>query len=693
MRHRLLPALFALTVPPLAAQEQLLHPDAQHEVWLGSPVMQLDLRPLAANGAASGRPAVRALQEYQPLLRALLAASGRHFDEQSSLLHVLSPQAPHLDGIASADLCRLTVAESTAIPGVTARVLDFRPERPDRAAAIFDAAIAELRSAGAELVEDAPWPDSRRVRARAGNAWIARKGRQLVLATGEPPLALRGDEDRGGGVRLEMQVPMTPPNETARKRRLDRAFTDLLGLPESARAFFQLRIDGDGCCEQLVCRGELVRPLQVRPLAAAPKLPRLEGQLLLMRANVDPGLFAGLLDLYAVDYLGGVDLQPYRDLLAQAAFGLALGIAAPPPGSLLPRIALAMRIRDGDAVLALLRRHAADGRSPRVELRHEGGVEFGVVPIAGAPPTLRPTLCVCGDVLLLCDSPSTLQLVRAGSNSTEDVFADATAPACAAPAGAALLGECWFDCEAISRQTAKSWNLRLVANLLQPLLVGPNVRVEPLLSRDELPDLDVLAPILGRGRAVFYATADEIGMRVRAPVLGPLLTAAVTSSLDLLPELLPAMLESMQRKLRARATEARARRLGEALRRFRAEHDGALPGAIGDLVQLLPPGDHEPLRAPHDPLAQQQPAVFADGRRVQMPCSFQLAPAGMLASQAIAAMPGTLPMPGQRPDRRPRPAFAFCGAGYLGHHLVILTEGDVIWIRSQDLLAALPGGR
>jgi hypothetical protein len=319
--------------------------------------------------------------------------------------------------------------------------------------------------------------------------------------------------------------------------------------------------------------------------------------------------------------------------------------------------------------------------------------------IAGVPPALRPSLGEIDGVLVVTECPATFRAARKAWGKGEDVFADAGAVPCAAPQGSTVLGEVWFDCQTIYERSAKVWGTNLTALALMPDLNDPSWQIADVVDARDLPESREVAATLGRGRAVLYGSDDEIGLEVAAPTMGPVWSAVAAVGTVLVPKVLAMAIETRLREQRVLASEMRARRLGSALVRYRAEHGGEMPAAVGDLVALLPAGDAEPLLAPHDPGARHAVAMVLEGAAqegaVQDPAvpavsSFQRAPEGMTATPALAALPGMLPSPERPlPSRKVRPVFAFCGAGYRGHHMVILDDGEVVWIRSKTLLDAV----
>lgn len=687
MRGRSLmsPLVTLLLLAPLAAQETCLRPEPD-----GTSTLQVDLQPLAKSSAPTGPAALLAVPGFDALLQALRTRGQDILGEFSDLGHTVSPTAPRLrlSRIDLQTLQRATMVSYPARPGVVATLLDFEPAQAAATAELFDAAVAEVQRTGS-CQQDAPWPQARRLFTGDGarDAWIAVRGCQLISAIGKAGFELQPTRNATGGLRIDM---LAAPGGTPRAQRAMRAITRLLGFAATPQECYRLRIDGDGFDETLCYLGKRTEATPPRPLTAAPALPRLDGQFVMLRANADPTWLAGLLDAYAADYLAGFDLEPYREILRHATGALSLGISAPALGSLYPRLTLAMRVQDGAGVMAGLRRRAEGGDWPALRIEDLSGVSSAVLTLPGTPAAIRPSLCLVDDVLLLCESPATLRVVRRSMGKGDDVFADREARSCAAPTGSTQLGEAWFDCDTIYRRAAKLWGTSAITLAFAPDVGDTLWQAPGLIAAEDLPEAEDVAATLGRGHAVLYAGADEVGMRVAAPTLGPVLSGALAVGMPLLPKVLPMALEVRLRQQRVRAAEARAIRLGQALRQYRAAHADALPDKVTALVPLLPPGDDSPLQAPHDPAALKKAATLRDGSEVELRCSFQRAPDGMTAGAALPAMPGTNPQPGQElPDRRARPVFAFCSAGYRGRHLVILTTGEVIWIHSEALLDAV----
>lgn len=645
----------------VVAQEELLQPSPACRI-----AVRVDLGDLGPGTNATGLAAMWAVPEFASAGNALFARVRSVLTELDSLARLDQPAVPRLPW-AGSDLAHVqrihVVGDPSGHP--FAVLIDFDAAHADAAKNLFEAEVARCRAASSAVRIEAPWPGAQRLVGDGGLArgWVMLRDRQLAGGFGEVALALGPAAQRdGGAVHLDMGLETT---ET------DRPLARRLGFEGDATTCCELRVDGRGWREFLGFRGARSGALPTRPLAAAPSLPRLESPWLVARANVDPELLVrgfGPLLAWLVPESERSLLQPVLDTFDG---GLAGSISAPAKGGLAPRFALALAVRDGGGLLASLQeRIAADAASA-----------FDVVSVDGAttirwsrpewPAWFRPSLTIVDGVLLAAESPSTLRSLRRATARCDELFVDVDADAVVVPEDATRLGEFWFDAAAIHAGLATSvFGSRLFSLALSPDAGDPLWQTEAILDPGDLPDPREVAPALGRGRAIAYVGADEAGLAVAAPALGPVLTAALALGTGLVPNVAAMGLERVARERRVLSAEVRARRLGAALRRYREQHEDALPGEVGDLVALLPAGDPEPLFAPHDPAPLPRPALWPDGRRSETKSSFQRAPEGMQTKASI-------------------PVFAFCGAGYRGRHLLLLADGRTLWVPSEVVLDAI----
>lgn len=654
--------------------------------------IQLVLAPLTSGSAETGLAALGAVPEFSSMLRAIGQRCGEALKEYQKLREICDPLAASLP-LAEIDPAHVEriVLLGDAARSQFAAVIDFRPAYEKAASDWFDVCASSMRNRGVIPQEDEPWPGSHRLLCEGrDDAWVAWRGRQFVTGTHTELLQLRPTAVAQEGFSLHVEVPAAVTAQTGRPRTvaLDRAIAEGIGFTVAPTAFWDLQGTSGGYRQGLGWRGARANPVRARSLEAAPVLPRLEGLFMALRANLDPAWLLAVLDAYSEVFHLTVD--PLRAALQQADGSLSLSVGAPPAGSFYPRVALAFRLSDPLAQMAQWKREADAAPDGSLQSKEVDGLSIVMWTIPGAPASLRPTLGVVDGALLVTECPATFRVVRKAWGKGGDVFSESGAVPCAAPQGSTVLGEVWFDCETIYERSAKIWGTNLLAMALMPDIGDPAYQAAAVLEPRDLPDARDVAATLGRGSAVLYCSKDEVGIKVEAPALGPVQSGLLAVGTVLVPRVLAMGIESQLREQRALASEARARRLGAALVRYRSEHDGRLPGEVGDLVGLLTVGDKEPLRAPHDPVALPGESVLADGRKVEMACSFQVAPEGMTAAPALPALPGRRPAVGQPlPSRKVRPVFAFCGAAYRGHHMVILNDGEVVWIRSEDLLEAV----
>ncbi|MBP8301672.1 MAG: hypothetical protein KA020_14985 [Planctomycetes bacterium] len=681
MRQCSLAAVLATWLPcaPCLAQQDMLQPTE------AAMVLQLGLAPLQGGAETTGLAALVDVPGFTPMVHAIGQRCGEAWIEFQQLRRIINPSMPFLP-LGAAEFAKIERVVLLGDPQLdeSGLLIDFQPAHEKVAETLYERWSAQVRSAGVQTQEDTPWPGSRRLRREGHDDWVAVRGRQV--ATGRklaglklgPAVAVEG----GGSLRVALPAVAVPAVANPRTVALDLAIAEGIGFPGGCRTVWNLRWDVAGYRESLAWRGSRNGAVPARPLEAAPALPRLDGLFLALRANVDPAWLLVVLDAYAKVYQ--FEVAPVRTVLQQASGAVSLSVAAPPPGSFYPRVALALRVADPQACMTQLQRQAEATSDGALQSKEVDGAPLLMWTIAGAPPALRPSLGVIDGVLVVTECPATFRAARKAWGKGEDVFADAGAVPCAAPQGSTVLGEVWFDCQTIYERSAKVWGTNLTALALMPNLNDPSWQVAEVVDARDLPLSGDVAATLGRGRAVFYGSQGEIGVQVAAPTMGPVWSAVAAVGTVLVPQVLPMAIETRLREQRVLAAEMRARRLGAALVRYRAEHGGEVPDAALDLVPLLPAGDTDPLLAPHAPGASSQ------GTTTGSVGSFLRAPKDMTATPALAALPGMPPSPERpAPSRKGRPVFAFCTAGYRGYHMVILEDGEVVWIRSTALLDAL----
>ena len=642
----------------LLAQEEMLQPSPACRI-----AVRIDLAELAGGAKSTGLGAVWAVPEFAATGKALLARCRRVGEEVDSLVR-LDPQAlPRLPWtrIDLAHVERIHVlGDPSGLPvGV---VFDLDVAHADVAGTLFEAEVERCRARSIAVRIEEPWPGARRLVGEGGLAsgWVMVRGRQLAGGVGDLSLALGpASKVDGGAVQLDMVL------ETGIR---DREFSRLLGFDGETTTCCELRVDGLGFREFLGIRGVRSGALPTRQVASAPSLPRLEKPWIVARANLDPEV---LVQFYA-PLLASLVPEPERNVL-QVVFDrlegdLAGSISAPAKGGIVPRFALALAVRDGENLLAALRERIGAATASAFEIVTRDGETTIQWSLRDGPAWLRPSMTIVDGVVLLAESPTTLRAMRRATARCDELFTDPDASACAVPEGASSVGECWFDAAAIYEGLGTSvFGSQLFSLALAPNVGDPLWQVDDIVDPHDLPDPREVAPAFGRGRAIAYVGQNEAGMVVSAPAIGPLLTAALSLGAGLVPRVAAMGLERAVRERRVMSAELRARRLGEALRRYRQSHESALPSEVGDLVALLPPGDPEPLLAPHDPAPLPRPVLWPDGHRSEEKSSFQRAPEGMTAAASV-------------------PVFAFCGAGHRGRHLLLLADGRVLWVPSESLL-------
>ncbi len=295
--------------------------------------------------------------------------------------------------------------------------------------------------------------------------------------------------------------------------------------------------------------------------------------------------------------------------------GFALSCCAPADAGLIPRLYLTATVADEEALDALLSglllTFAAPGQQPRTKSRDIAGVTVTSLQLPGGPQGLQPAWCVTDGKLHVAESARSLRaLLRAQAGDAVAMDVDGMAPPDGP--GDVLPGlDLRFDLAAIYRSYYERW--LPACELLQVNSVPPP------LTRDDLPDPDVVAEHLQKGRGVLRQVGDRYSL-VQASGAGGLEAAALLFTWSTL----------LETELRDYTDDQRSRLIAsrklpvvyEALTRFERQH-GRRPRDLSELVRTtaLP---LDALLMPGDDLAE--PHTLADGRAFSS--SFRYFPAG-----------------------------------------------------------------
>ncbi|HEU4419577.1 MAG TPA: hypothetical protein VFT55_11605, partial [Planctomycetota bacterium] len=176
--------------------------------------------------------------------------------------------------------------------------------------------------------------------------------------------------------------------------------------------------------------------------------------------------------------------------------GIAIGVCAPAPGGVIPRLYVSLDIADDKAAGELLA-FVAQGRKTK-EVTYED-VPCTVLELPDAPPALQPTWCRVGDVLHIAESPLSMRAflkARAqGGDKGGDAMDVGDAPL-PQGTGEVLPG---FDVRCDEQQLYATFH-KVWLPLLK--LVADRGEAKPLVGEEEMPSPDAVLPHLGKSRGV-----------------------------------------------------------------------------------------------------------------------------------------------------------------------------------------------
>ena len=372
-----------------------------------------------------------------------------------------------------------------------------------------------------------------------------------------------------------------------------------------------LRVDYDGAPKGLV--GALLRGEAPLPAQSLPGQPLAQ-----LRCSVD---LPELLQVLAESDQEFALPAPLRDLLEAACTGgVAIGCCAPPPGGLIPRLYVTADLADAASLQQLLDTVLPEGTP--VKKRRFGELEATTLLIPDMVQALQPTYCIADGQLILAESPLSMRALLKARGGAPAMDVDGAL----APTGEGDVlpsGDLRFDAAAIYENFYERW---------LPLFALANGRNQaPLLQRDDLPEPDVVAEHLGKGRGVLRREGDAVSL-VQASASGGL---ELTAMLFAWPTMLAdeaLRLSYSEVRFKKALTVQRLSAIGEALDRFE-QHQGRRPRDLAELfvAQKLP---DDALLIPGDSFAEE--VALLDGRKIRS--SFRYYPTPLDLAELGAGM-------------------------------------------------------
>ncbi|HZN39563.1 MAG TPA: hypothetical protein VFD82_12215 [Planctomycetota bacterium] len=300
--------------------------------------------------------------------------------------------------------------------------------------------------------------------------------------------------------------PARPPAQVVAEMDLAAMFRSRMGAPPSGFAVLGFdaltRIQWRGSFDGTRILDEIEVELVEEPKglvgallagkAALPAQPLPAGALAQLRCGVDLPM---LLECAQPAGLGELVPEQLAKLVRSALTGgVALGICAPAPGGMIPRLYLSLGIADDKAAGELLTSLVRKAK----EVTYED-VPCTVLELPDAPPALQPTWCRVGGVLHIAESPLSMRAflkARAqGGDTDRDAMDVGDAPL---PQGAGDVLPT-FDVRCDEQELYRTFH-KVWLPLLK--LVADRGEAKPLVGEKEMPSPDAVLPHLGKSRGV-----------------------------------------------------------------------------------------------------------------------------------------------------------------------------------------------
>jgi len=446
---------------------------------------------------------------------------------------------------------------------------------------------------------------------RAKNVWMLHVPGTFVYATGAPPVdasyAPPGD-DAPAEVRLTMDLKgyvemfqngrALPPDFVAL------GFDKLKSLSWSGRVVGDLLLDEfaveltdadpTGFVGMLV-RGDAPPPAQALP----------DGAVFQLRTSIAMDALGELLE--------GLPIGLPNDLIpmVQSTFdgGVSIGVCAPLPGGVIPRLYASLHLADakkfGELVTNLLPRSGLETKQVTYE-----GVSCTILKIPDAPQGIQPAWCVLDGALHIAESGRSLRsLLKARADGVVAMDSgDAKLPE--GPGERIETFEMCLDEAELYRCYHEIW---------LPLFELMNDS-QTAFTRDDMPEPDVVAELLGKSRGAMFRDDNRFVLRHLGALGGPE-TAAIAMTWG--PILTADMRDYTTEQLATQVTQHKARRLFEAFEAFE-QREKRLPNDLAELIvaQKL---DVRELSLPGATCEQ---VTLPDGREV--PTAFRYFPQKMM---------------------------------------------------------------
>ena len=321
------------------------------------------------------------------------------------------------------------------------------------------------------------------------------------------------------------------------------------------------------------------------------------------------------------------------DFTAAFTGGYSFSVSSPGLGSLIPRLCLAVSLRDTKAYDSL-RKKMEDGlEGIAFEDREFQGVTWTSIKIPNNPSPMIPTMAVWDDTLFITDTPQTLKTLIRGRKNKPDDAAEANAGKSppALPHGMES-GAVRFDYHT-GEIFELIWERYLpLVQLGISQVADTDGSREPLIDLDDLPGADVIAPHLGAGTGAFAVGPDGIWMSAVSPLGNPL-TAGFASVYAGPGVFLMGMgMDQSLAQLEAKVCEARLESVMSALKLHRTSFGAGkrFPSDLGALMSRGLIDDESVFTVPSDKEQHTFEYEDEDGEIIEVSSSYKYLPNGKL---------------------------------------------------------------
>lgn len=326
-----------------------------------------------------------------------------------------------------------------------------------------------------------------------------------------------------------------------------------------------------------------------------------------------------------------------EDLTATFSGGMALGLSAPKPGAMVPRIGMVARITSDEAFASF--REKIEEMLEGIDLTDHDykDVTWTSIEIPNNPAPMVPSFAVHNGLLLVGENPTTLKdmlkLSIAGDIAPPIDASNGPSPlpeALGVEADAALTYDLGATYEMIINQYMPMVQMGMGMALAQQGRGG-----EPLFTIDDLPDPEELAPELGIGVGSMTVTDDGLHVSVASSLGDPLLAMMAEFMGPLMGQAIAMGMEQGVSQAEKKLAKLRLEKVYSGLRNWQATWGsgkgwprdlGELMGRslIDDPTLLLAPGNEHTLTLEYE---------NEDGDIEDVECSYQWRPGGKLKAQ------------------------------------------------------------